>query len=276
MKKEDAIRIISSCAKEYFKQLENRNLLFLFGTVQKFDCFEAAFLPRNFLHLTGIVLHSKGGSSSFYDKCLSGKIGSNEFSFDKNGTTEMKLMVLPQLMQLYKSAKMIGAYNNSKSLLVTDKLVGTVSACMGFVKQDRFYVPNTSLKEDIRDITAKPPQRVLAIFRKDISADLYSSLTYIAKGIDFNIISLNSKIADKLDLALASEKTLIVEDQSLQQHSLITESSTPNQMTPIKLVPQPSEKRSSIADRLAVAQTKIINHPSAPAKANHHKDFPEK
>lgn len=200
MKKEQAIKIITSCAKEYHNNLENNNLLFIFGTQQKTDYFEAAFLPKNFLHLTGVELVSSSfsGSSDFYNKCLNGQLSPHDFSFAPNGTTDMKLMILPQLMKIHKSAKMIGDYNFSKSLLYTEKLAGNISACLGFVRDDKYYIPNTALKEDIRDITIKPQQRILAIYKKSILQRFYTNLSYLAKGIEASALILPQEVYKKL------------------------------------------------------------------------------
>ena len=49
MKKEDAIKIITDCAKVYRDNLANRNFLFVFQDVDDVECFEAICLPRNYL-----------------------------------------------------------------------------------------------------------------------------------------------------------------------------------------------------------------------------------
>lgn len=49
------------------------------------------------------------------------------------------------------------------------------------------YVPNTVVKEDIRELTAKT-LRVIAVYRKDLTAPIYEELTYKAKKIDFSTI----------------------------------------------------------------------------------------
>ena len=85
---------------------------------------------------------------------------------------------------------MIGEYSFSKSLLYTEKLAGNVTACVGFVRDDRFYIPNTVLREDIRDITKRPQKRVLAVFKKEMKEPVYSELCYHAKGINLSRIPL--------------------------------------------------------------------------------------
>lgn len=43
------------------------------------------------------------------------------------------------------------------------------------------------MKEDIRELTAKT-LRVIAVYRKDLTAPIYEELTYKAKKIDFSTI----------------------------------------------------------------------------------------
>ena len=200
MKKETVIKIITECAKSYHKNLENKNLLFVFGAPQSPEYFEASFLPRNFLHLTGVKLSPKriSGSTDFYERCLSGQLSPADFDMAQNGTTHMKLSILPQLMQLHHSAKMVGDYDNTKSVLYTEKLAGNISACIGFVRENAYYIPNTALREDIRDISVHPQKRVLAIFSKEISQELYDTLCYTAKKIEVSCLSLSEALRQKL------------------------------------------------------------------------------
>lgn len=120
----------------------------------------------------------------------------------KNGTTEIKLLVLPQLMKIYNTAKMVGNYNFSKSSLYTEKLTGNITACLGFVRDDKYYVPNTALKEDIRDISIKPQHRVLAVLRKAVNQSIYKEICYIAKGLIIQDISLPEELLELIALPL--------------------------------------------------------------------------
>ena len=197
MKKEEAVKIIVDCAKQYRGNLENQNLLFIFGSPQKPESLEAAFLPRHFLHLTGVIPNAGISSTDFYDRCLKGQLKISDFSIPKDGTVEMKLAVLPQLMNLYKTAKMIGDYDFAKSLLYTEKLAGNVTACMGFVREGNYYFPNTALKEDIRDVSKHPQKRVLVIYRKTMKEKTYDQPCYTAKGIDATSLILPDDIKGK-------------------------------------------------------------------------------
>ena len=200
MKKEDAIRIMGNCARQYYENLENRNLLFLFGTPQTPQYFEATFLPRHFLHLTGVEPSTDrvNSSTDFYDRCLKGRLTPADFKLPKNGTAEMKLAVLPQLMQRFKTAKMIGDYDFTKSILYTERLAGNVSACMGFVRDDLYYIPNTALREDIRNITKHPQKRILAVYRKSIREQKYAELCYTAKGTRLSEIQLPAELQGRI------------------------------------------------------------------------------
>jgi hypothetical protein len=203
MKKTEAIQIITRCAKEYRSGLSNQNILFLFGAETQAEYFETTFLPRHFLHLTGVV-PAEGrvrSSKDFYEKCCKGKLSPEDFSFADNGTTEMKLSVLPQLMQIDRKARMVGDYDFAKSVLRTEKLAGGVRACMGFVRDTGahpFYVPNTALREDIRDVTVSPQKRILAIFRKGIREPCYTQCCYLAKGVAWAEISLPAELVGRL------------------------------------------------------------------------------
>jgi len=200
MKKEAAIKIITSCAKSYKNNLENKNLLLIFGDLQTPEYFEASFLPRNFLHLTGIKLVEGRivSSKDFYDRCLNGKLSPDDFYMAQNGTTDMKLSVLPQLMNLHLCAKMVGDYDNTKSLLYTEKIAGNIFACVGFIHENGYYIPNTALREDIRDITISPQKRVLAIFRKDIKQKLYETICYTAKKVNILQLNLSESLRQKI------------------------------------------------------------------------------
>ena len=189
MKKDEAIRTLTTCAKKYKDNLENRNLLYIFTDNLKTHHFESLFLPRHYLHLTGVkLLSGKIKSIDFYRLCIRKQLSPSIFSFHDNGTTEMKLSVLSQIMNIQKTAKMVGDYDNTKSVLFTEKIVGTVTACVGFVREGNYYLPNTTLREDIRTITVSPQKRILAILSKKAQDKQYSEVTYLAKGVSLTSI----------------------------------------------------------------------------------------
>lgn len=199
--KQEALRIIHNCALEYKDNLVNKNIIFITLCNGSIAFFETAYLPRNFLHLTGVNSNLK--SVDFYDLAVRDRLNERDFHFNSDGTTNQKLMILPKLMKIHMIARMVGDYDNSKSLLITDKIAGTVGAAMGFTKngenESSLYVPNTALNTDMRLITRKPVKRVAMIFIKNKYDDRYYELTYIAKGLTFDLLELHSNIKTKID-----------------------------------------------------------------------------
>ncbi len=197
--KEWAISIVTSCAKEYQENLVDKSLLFVcLDKHHRTSCLEFTFDASNFLHLTGLkptLVRKKDGTeyklsaTEFFHKCLEHKLRSQEFDFATDGTTPLKLEVLPYVINKSLSANMIGDYNSVNPLLYTEKLVGGVKACVGFVTTlpNGRYVPNTVLKVDIRDY-ASNTTRVVAVFRKSRNAAQYEELTYKAPKVDWSVV----------------------------------------------------------------------------------------
>lgn len=160
---------------------------------------EMLFLASNFLHLTGINIINKKikSSTDFYNLCLKNQITVSDFKFNSNGTTSMKLQILPQIIQIQKICKMTGDYNNTKLYLSTQKLVGNVNICMGFIKKGNYYIPNTALKEDIRNITTEQA-KIIAIMVKNIKDVKYKEITYLNKNIEMKTILENEQINKKV------------------------------------------------------------------------------
>ena len=215
--KKDAIRIVAQCAKQFRDNLANRSLLFICQDKHKnTSAIEFSFDASNFLHLTGLKLKKRKRSSinvvgtdntqqdsngedllgeeisaiDFYNKCLNHKLSENDFEFADDGTTEMKLDVLPGLLCKNLTAKMIGDFQSDKPKLQTEKLAGGVTACMGFRKnaQSTRYIPDTVLKDDIKRHTSGQV-RVIACYRKPKDDFLYSEITYLAKNIEWDKIT---------------------------------------------------------------------------------------
>lgn len=191
MKIEQIIRKITSSAIAYKESILNQNLLFIFGNTNCPDYFEAVFYDANFRHLTGVSIRdNKFSNSQFFERCTRGALNPSDIVIPNDGTVELKLTVLPHIIQIEKTAKMIGDYNNSKALLYTEKLAGGVFGCIGFNEdgKSKYFVPNTVLREDIRDVTLKPQSRVLAVYKKPIGEKRYSTLCSAAKNIDLDAV----------------------------------------------------------------------------------------
>ena len=116
--------------------------------------YEVVFHRSNFLHLTGVTLNKNTTKSSinFYEKCLAGRLSPEDFYLSTDGTTEQKLDVLESMMNLKKTAAMIGDFTDRGPKLYSEKAAGNVCACIGFIKDrnTKFNVPNTLLKNCCR------------------------------------------------------------------------------------------------------------------------------
>lgn len=183
MEKKEALAILYRCSSAYQKNLSGKSLLFICRKREKaITSFEAFFLSNNFLHLTGCK--TKLEASLFFKRCVSRTLKLDEFWLSEDGTTELKLSVLPAAIGMTSFAKMIGDSKNNRVYLNTEKMVGGEFACLGFSRErlaDR-YVPVTLLKADIRNETVEYA-RVLAIYRKMFNEPIYDELIYLAKGI---------------------------------------------------------------------------------------------
>ena len=197
--KVDAVRVIFKCAKLYNENLSGKNVLFISQTDSKAECFETSFSPANFLHLTGVKANNR--RERFFDAALNERLSPDDITFESGGTTELKLTILPQLMSIQNTARMVGDYDNSRPLLVADKFAGTVTAAIGFHNANGIYIPKSALRVDMRDITIKATRRkVIAILVKPRNEALYTQLTYIAKDMSIEDEIIASIMREKVNL----------------------------------------------------------------------------
>ena len=117
--------LLFRCAKEYKIKLCDRQFLIIFKKSSEsniYGFFEAKFKAGNFQHLSGIEHPSDKkniqSSAGFFRKCYSNKLSNSEIIFKKDGTTRLKLKVLPYAMDFVKLAKMVG---------IPDDNYGTIS-----------------------------------------------------------------------------------------------------------------------------------------------------
>ena len=200
--KKQALSVVYSGADAYEENLANKSLLFL--SVDKHfrtHCMEASFNESNFNHLTR--LRTKLTANEFFSACHDRRLSDKSFWFAPDGTTELKLKVLPAIVKRDLSARMIGSYNDSRPLLYTEMLAGGVNACVGFErdKKNGSYVPNTLLKEDIRKLVVGRPQKIILTCRKGQGDSRYSEAVYAAKDIDWDRLELPTEHAYLKSLA---------------------------------------------------------------------------
>lgn len=188
------VKIVCECAKIYDENLKGKNIMFIFENQinKKIEYLETEFLANNFRHLTGIKCKNEKTSIEFYKMCLNNKLSYKDIVQKQNGTTRLKLEILPQLVNIGRNAKLIADYDNSKINLYTEKIIGNIRCCVGFVKKDKYYLPNTIIKQDVREISQKQSiNKIIAILEKSIKDKQYNCVTYIKKDIDlFSIIKV--------------------------------------------------------------------------------------
>lgn len=199
MTKKEGISIINKCARLYKGNLCDRQLAFVYRDGNnKVFVVEAVFRANNFLHFTGIDTRQHQKAGSFYRDAIDQRLKESDLIFKDSYTTELKLRILQNIMNIAYTARMIGDYAGSRIDLYTEKVTGTTSACLGLVKSADGYVPNTVLSEDIRNIVPHPPGKIFAIFRKPIIEGLYSELTYQSKGIEITRKCLPADFLEKV------------------------------------------------------------------------------
>lgn len=211
--KKEAVGICIQCAESYKKLLENRNYIFIYqdretNTIQ---FFETIFLPRHFMHLTGLnytdnykkelgLTAGKLGASRFYEECLNRTIRIDSIQEKADGTTSLKLDALPHMINFLRTANMTVTYSKNRPYLSCDRFAGTTKYAIGFTREKNgFFNPSSCLKEDIRNL-GDVPSRVLAIFTKDVSDQVYTNIKYIAKKTALDQLTLPGELQEKISL----------------------------------------------------------------------------
>lgn len=226
MDKRRAIQIMTKASEIYRDNLEDQKVLFLFGLVSdvkrqlqtkeknllSIQSYEVAFFRYNFLHLTGVKLNKDETVSSihFYQKCLDKRLTENDFIFAKDGSTGQKLDILESMMQIKKTATMIGDFTDRGPKLYAEKAAGNVCGCIGFVqdKNTKLNVPNTLLKKDIRDVIAQTTYKVFTVISKHYTDDKYSLIAKLDKSIILSECHFTEEIENLIDrdgIALLNE-----------------------------------------------------------------------
>lgn len=197
--------MIFNAAELYEKNLRDNNILFVYWDKHKrIQYLEVEFNASNFMHLTGVkvskqfknqVLDSKEYANKFYEKCIKKRLSVNDFNFAEDGTTPLKLDVLPMLMKKNLSANAIGNIDVRTVKLYTEKIAGSIKGCIGFVKDEKVNknIPNTVLKADIRNYTDES-KRIIITYRKKKQDKQYSEIVYTAKAIEWDKVIFPKEI----------------------------------------------------------------------------------
>ena len=206
MDKRRITSIITESAKLYHENLEDKKILFVYAVPSEIykqldsshysglemSFYEVAFHSSNFLHLTSVKVNERSVKSAkhFYQKCIDGRLTDDDYVTSKDGSTDQKLSVLKDMMNIRKTASMIGEFSDMGPKLYSEKVAGNIFACIGFV-QDKYTglnVPNTLLRKDIRDITSKPQNKIFAVLSKEYSQKAYSKIDRLDKRIKLSSI----------------------------------------------------------------------------------------
>ncbi|CAG7591539.1 hypothetical protein PEPTYR26121_01381 [Peptoniphilus tyrrelliae] len=193
-KKEKDLKTIVDCGKKYKANLAGKQLLVISTTNKIISTTEIEFSLRNYPHLTGVKLgkdpktNNPITSTQFVNKILRERLQTEDWEYKKDGTTGLKLKILENIVEVHKTARMIGVYSGNRVMLNTNLCLGNIYCYLGVVKTSsctRFgnnvYVPNTAINNDIRE-EIKEPEKIIAIYRKNKTDKIYQELTYIAKG----------------------------------------------------------------------------------------------
>lgn len=182
---------ILECVLLYKKELVNSNLLFLYQNrlTGKYEYVEVIFLAGNFMHLTGVIYQNlkhdevtnSNDAVNFFRLAINKRLDINKCFYKDDGTTILKLRILTIIMNIKKSARMIGEYNGSKIHINANRMCGTTAATLAFVKNEKCeYYPSSTLCEDIRNLV-KQYNTILAIYQKQLNDSKYKIIQYSNK-----------------------------------------------------------------------------------------------
>ena len=184
MNKTEIISVVNKCVRTYETNLCNTQIMFVYVNAHnQIDYAEVRFRSHNFLHFTGLVPRANISAKKFYHLILHHKLSPNDFSIGQPINTERKLQILSKIVVIDQLARMIGDYIDPRLALYTEKIIGTTSACLGLIFKNNYFIPNTILNEDIRNITQPPIGKIIAIFKMKSSEHHYSKLIYKKKDI---------------------------------------------------------------------------------------------
>ena len=203
-----ALSVVYKCAPMY-DLLIKRDHLFIYSVKDNAANFiEPNFQSHNFLHLTG--MEYTGTADEFFAASLGQRLKYEDVSMRKSGATEVKLLVLPDLVDLPRTGRKIGFYNGTGFSLHTDVLAGNSYGCMGFVRTyDGKYVPNTVLKKDMRSICDLPLHTIVTVLSKGKDEPLYSQIHHRDPRTDIEKLQIPDHLLKKIDPIILQEFKLL-------------------------------------------------------------------
>lgn len=172
--------IIKNYEKFKFK-LEGKEYLFVFFDNDKkmYDCVLVKFDTENFCHLLGII-NKCSNHFEFSKKCDEGTLNEKNYQIKEYSKYNNKVNAFEALLNIGKSSKLVGDFNEYRLKLRLDKLIGNINFSLGIKCVDtntRTYVPVSLLDGDIRSYTNNPIKILLALVR-DIDEVEYKVINY--------------------------------------------------------------------------------------------------
>lgn len=163
---------ISKCAVSYLK-LCDKEIAFIYERDNLYHALKIEFLRENFFHL--LAIDTTLSFNEFFDLCLQDKLKEYQVSLAKGKKLKDVIEKLDNfwiIENIKTASSLIGNYNNSRISLKTNKLIGNLYSVVGFVKNKRKLVPNTSLSLSIKELSNKQ-FKILMILEKQNGGSFY-------------------------------------------------------------------------------------------------------
>ena len=199
--KKNDLNIIKQAALLYYKNLLNKNILFIYLKNNKIEYYEVTFLREHFKHLTGVKTNLN--AYEFYYRAKNNRMRIKDFKY-KDNTSALKIDNLIKAMNLCSFSKMIGEFKHNKVYVSVKKVTGNNNLIVGFDEGENINYPKTLLKGDIRDYTQKV-YRIIGILSKNLLDKKYNKLDYIAKKINVKRFISNNGLKNILDIDILNQ-----------------------------------------------------------------------
>lgn len=211
--KKDIIKILYLNAEVYEQNLLDKNIMFIYknGKTNSMSYIETSFNDYNFLHLTGMKY--KKSAIKFFQSCIRKNLQDKDVEMKNEIFTTLKLEVLESAMAINKSAKRIGIYNDDKSNIKIERVIGNMHCWIGFsnLKQNnekmKYYYPKTLIQDDFRKNVIEE-NKIIAILSKNKNEKLYNEITYLSKNTTLARLKEENQILEKIDYQNLKSKSL--------------------------------------------------------------------
>lgn len=211
IKKKEAVSKAIVEGKNFKKHLAYKKYMFVFQDTydNKFKSLELSFHPRNYMHLTGLILVDNNGepkrnsAMEFYKKCTEYPfLTESDVKFSNPDIIDLKMNALQYLSQIGKLSKIEGLYNQSKPIFKAAYLLGNNNFVLGtdYDTNRHTYFPKSILRENIRELITRC-NPIIAIFEKSLTdIQPYKIIKFADKKFDLTKLDLPKEITNKISL----------------------------------------------------------------------------